>query len=122
MWNELVVLLYYIQLDIQSNFVCCIMRFVLVIAGMLLTMMSVPMYYYLPGMLSNAVHTFVSSMSLGNVNSVSMLRQMGVSFNAPNLTCSSIFDYGDRRCWSGSYGIWSNGKKSPQNNIYKTGH
>ena len=53
------------------------MRFVLVIAGMVLTMMSVPMYYYLPGMLSNAVHTFVSSMSLGNVNSVSMLRQMG---------------------------------------------
>src|SRR5579863_152002 len=53
------------------------MRFVLVIAGMVLTMMSVPMHYYLPGILSNAVHTFVSSMTLGNVNSVSMLRQMG---------------------------------------------
>jgi hypothetical protein len=53
------------------------MRFVLVIAGMLLTILSVPMHYYLPPILSTVIHSFVGSMSLGNVNSVSMLRQMG---------------------------------------------
>lgn len=53
------------------------MRLVLVIAGMLLTIVSIPLHTYLPPVLSNVIHSFVSSMSLGNTNSVSMLRQMG---------------------------------------------
>ena len=53
------------------------MRLVLVIAGMLLTIISVPLYSYLPIALTNAMHSFISSMSVGNMNSVSMLRQMG---------------------------------------------
>ncbi len=53
------------------------MRLVLVIAGMLLTIISVPLHSYLPPVLTNAMHSFISSMSIGNMNSVSMLRQMG---------------------------------------------
>ena len=53
------------------------MRLVLVIAGMLLTIISVPLHSYLPPLLTNAMHSFISSMSIGNMNSVSMLRQMG---------------------------------------------
>ncbi|MDR3781972.1 MAG: hypothetical protein P4K92_01490 [Candidatus Nitrosotalea sp.] len=53
------------------------MRLILVIAGMLLTIISIPMYSYLPPAMSGVIHSFVGSMSLGNVNSVSMLRQMG---------------------------------------------
>ncbi len=53
------------------------MRLVLVIAGMLLTIISVPMHSYLPPVLSSMTHSFVSTMSVGNTNSVSMLRQMG---------------------------------------------
>lgn len=53
------------------------MRLVLVIAGMLLTITSIPLHSYLPPALSGVVHSFVSSMSVGNTNSVSMLRQMG---------------------------------------------
>ena len=53
------------------------MRLVLVIAGMLLTIISIPLHSYLPPVLTNAMHSFISSMSIGNMNSVSMLRQMG---------------------------------------------
>lgn len=53
------------------------MRLVLVIAGMLLTIISIPLHSYLPPILNNAMHSFISSMSIGNMNSVSMLRQMG---------------------------------------------
>lgn len=53
------------------------MRLVLVIAGMLLTIISVPMHSYLPPVLTSMTHSFISSMSVGNMNSVSMLRQMG---------------------------------------------
>lgn len=53
------------------------MKLVLVIAGMLLTLGSIPMHSYLPPVLSSATHSFVVSMSVGNTNSVSMLRQMG---------------------------------------------
>lgn len=53
------------------------MRLVLVIAGMLLTIISIPLHSYLPPVLNNAMHSFISSMSIGNMNSVSMLRQMG---------------------------------------------
>ena len=53
------------------------MRLVLVIAGMLLTIISIPLHSYLPPVLTNATHSFISSMSIGNMNSVSMLRQMG---------------------------------------------
>lgn len=44
---------------------------------MLLTIISVPLHSYLPPLLTNAMHSFISSMSIGNMNSVSMLRQMG---------------------------------------------
>lgn len=53
------------------------MRLVLVIAGMLLTIISIPLHSYLPSALTNAMHSFISAMSVGNMNSVSMLRQMG---------------------------------------------
>ena len=53
------------------------MRLVLVIAGMLLTIISIPTHSYLPPALTAATHSFIGSMSLGNMNSVSMLRQMG---------------------------------------------
>ncbi|CUR51712.1 exported protein of unknown function [Nitrosotalea devaniterrae] len=53
------------------------MRLALVIAGMLLAVISVPLHSYLPSTLSSMTHSFVSTMSLGNMNSVSMLRQMG---------------------------------------------
>jgi hypothetical protein len=53
------------------------MRLVLVIAGMLLTITSIPLHSYLPPALSSMIHSFISSMSVGNTNSVSMLRQMG---------------------------------------------
>ena len=44
---------------------------------MLLTIISIPLHSYLPPVLTNAMHSFISSMSIGNMNSVSMLRQMG---------------------------------------------
>jgi hypothetical protein len=53
------------------------MRLVLVIAGMLLAIISVPMYYYFPPAVSTATHSFIASVSVGNMNSVTMLRQMG---------------------------------------------
>ena len=68
---------YYKQVDIRFDFITSVMRLVLVIAGMLLTIISIPMHSYLPSVLSGMMHSFVTSMSLGNTNSVSMLRQMG---------------------------------------------
>lgn len=53
------------------------MRLELVIIGIFLVLISIPSYYYAPHLLSVSVHSFVSSMSGGNMNSVSMLRQMG---------------------------------------------
>ncbi|MGI0007017.1 MAG: hypothetical protein ACREAR_03345 [Nitrosotalea sp.] len=53
------------------------MKLVLVIAGMLLTLASIPMHSYLPPALSASTHSFIAAMSVGNMNSVSMLRQMG---------------------------------------------
>lgn len=53
------------------------MRLGLALVGILLVMISVPSYYYAPHYLAVSVHSFVSSMSGGNMNSVSMLRQMG---------------------------------------------
>ena len=75
--STLVVSQYYKQVDIRLDFIKCVMRFVLVIAGMLLTIISIPMHSYLPSVLSGMIHSFVTSMSVGNTNSVSMLRQMG---------------------------------------------
>ena len=49
----------------------------LVISGIFLTLVSIPAYYYLPHMLTDMAHSFIGTMSNGNVNSVSMLRQMG---------------------------------------------
>lgn len=53
------------------------MRPILVITGVLLVMFSIPSYYYSPQYLTNTAHSFISSMSGGNMNSASMLRQMG---------------------------------------------
>lgn len=53
------------------------MRLILVITGIMLTIISVPMYAYLPHILSDMIHSFVASMTGGNIHSVSMLRQMG---------------------------------------------
>ena len=53
------------------------MRFGLVIIGIFLVMVSIPSYYYAPGYLTASVHSFIGSMSGGNMNTVSMLRQMG---------------------------------------------
>lgn len=77
MRNRIVVSQYYKQVDIRFDFISCVMRLVLVIAGMLLTIISIPMHSYLPSILSGMIHSFVTSMSVGNTNSVSMLRQMG---------------------------------------------
>ncbi|MGI0073811.1 MAG: hypothetical protein ACREA3_08365 [Nitrosotalea sp.] len=40
-------------------------------------MISIPAYYYSPPYLSAATHSFIGSMSGGNMNTASMLRQMG---------------------------------------------
>ena len=40
-------------------------------------MISIPSYYYAPHYLTASVHSFIGSMSGGNMNTVSMLRQMG---------------------------------------------
>ena len=53
------------------------MRLEVVIAGIFLVLISIPSYYYAPHYLTVSVHSFVGSMSGGNVNSASMLRQMG---------------------------------------------
>ncbi len=54
------------------------MRLVLVIGGILLTMISIPSYYYAPYFLTNTAHSFIGSMSAGNtLSGASMLRQMG---------------------------------------------
>ncbi len=53
------------------------MKLVLVIAGMLLTIASIPLHSYLPPVLSTTMHSFIASVSVGNTNSASMLRQMG---------------------------------------------
>ncbi len=54
------------------------MRLVLVIGGILLTMVSIPSYYYAPYFLTNTAHSFIGSMSAGNtLSGASMLRQMG---------------------------------------------
>jgi hypothetical protein len=53
------------------------MRLILVIAGMMLAIISIPAYYYLPHVLSDVTHSFIGSMSGGNINAASMLRQMG---------------------------------------------
>lgn len=53
------------------------MRLELVIIGIFLVLISIPSYYYAPHYLTVSVHSFLSSMSGGNMNSVSMLRQMG---------------------------------------------
>ena len=50
---------------------------VLVIAGMMLIIISIPMHTYFPPVLSDMIHSFVSSMTGGNIHSVSILRQMG---------------------------------------------
>lgn len=53
------------------------MRLELVIIGIFLVMVSIPSYYYAPAYLTASVHSFIGSMSGGNMNTVSMLRQMG---------------------------------------------
>lgn len=53
------------------------MRLELVIIGIFLVLISIPSYYYAPHYLTVSVHSFLSSMSGGSMNSVSMLRQMG---------------------------------------------
>lgn len=53
------------------------MRLELVIIGIFLVLISIPSYYYAPHFLTASAHSFISSMSGGNMNSVSMLRQMG---------------------------------------------
>ncbi len=54
------------------------MRPVLVIGGVLLTLISIPFYYYSPNVLTNTARSFVGSLSAGNTMSgASMLRQMG---------------------------------------------
>lgn len=53
------------------------MRLELVIIGIFLVMISIPSYYYAPHYLTVSVHSFIGSMSGGNMNSASMLRQMG---------------------------------------------
>lgn len=53
------------------------MRIALVITGIVLTIFSIPAYFYSPDYLSNVTHSFISSMSGGNTNTASMLRQMG---------------------------------------------
>lgn len=53
------------------------MRLELVIIGIFLVMVSIPSYYYAPAYLTASVHTFIGSMSGGNMNSASILRQMG---------------------------------------------
>lgn len=53
------------------------MRLGLVIIGIFLVMVSIPSYYYAPAYLTASVHSFIGSMSGGNMNTASMLRQMG---------------------------------------------
>ena len=53
------------------------MRLELVIIGIFLVLISIPSYFYAPQFLTASVHSFISSMSGGNMNTVSMLRQMG---------------------------------------------
>ncbi|HEU5221243.1 MAG TPA: hypothetical protein VFU58_04210 [Candidatus Nitrosotalea sp.] len=53
------------------------MRLELVIIGIFLVMVSIPSYYYAPAYLTASVHSFIGSMSGGNMNTASMLRQMG---------------------------------------------
>ena len=53
------------------------MRLELVIIGIFLVMVSIPSYYYAPSYLTASVHSFVGSMTGGNMNSASMLHQMG---------------------------------------------
>ena len=66
------------------------MRLGLVIIGIFLVMVSIPSYYYAPSYLTASVHSFIGSMSGGNMNTASMLRQMGY----PSLhEVISIFQY-----------------------------
>ena len=53
------------------------MRLALVVVGVFITMFSIPAYYLSPHFLYDAEHSFIGSMSGGNINTVSMLRQMG---------------------------------------------
>lgn len=53
------------------------MRLELVIIGIFLVLISIPSYYYAPHYLTVSIHSYISSMSGGNMNSVSMLHQMG---------------------------------------------
>ena len=47
------------------------------IMGLLLTIISIPMYLYSPHFLSQVAHSFISSMSGGSTNTSGMLREMG---------------------------------------------
>ena len=53
------------------------MRIALVAIGIVLTIFSIPAYYYSPHYLTDVTHSFIGSMSGGNTNTASMLRQMG---------------------------------------------
>ena len=53
------------------------MRLALVVVGVFLTMVSIPGYYLSPHFLIDAEHSFIGSMSGGNMNTAYMLRQMG---------------------------------------------
>ncbi len=54
-----------------------VMRIELVAVGIVLTIFSIPAYFYSPSYLSSVTHSFIGSMSGGNMNTASMLRQMG---------------------------------------------
>ena len=67
------------------------MRLVPVIGGAVLTIISIPSYYYAPHFLSQTIHTFVASMMGGNtIGGASMLRQMGYP---PMSVIISMFQY-----------------------------
>jgi len=53
------------------------MQIALVVVGLMLSILSIPAYYNSPHFLSDAEHKFIGSMSGGNMNTASMLRQMG---------------------------------------------
>ncbi len=53
------------------------MRLGLVITGIFIVMFSIFSYYFAPHFITSSIHSFVNSMSGGNMNTVSLLHQMG---------------------------------------------
>lgn len=92
------------------------MRLGWLIGGAVITMLSIPSYYYSPGYLSQAAHSFVNSMTNDNPgNSMSMLHQMGYPHLSVIITAVQYLLIGT--AWTGiglvAYGLVAKKKSKP---------